>query len=517
MKIQHLSIIFIVIMLPIILVVSYYLNLQKSTLTLQLLYDQKLLESTKEAMEAFEINTTEWNDTYSNLSDSKRRDVLASINTFITSMSSHLGIGGTAKENMLSYIPAIAFTLYDGYYVYAPQNVPKVAIQEGDNAGQANLTADGNVQYIDKNGNIVTSIDEADVEYKHTLTTYLPYSRKYTVSGKTYVIDYTLDNYIRIYSEDNIKAGNLVYFNSYTDVKSIQGTVKKPTIIYNGNKIEPEILTEQVIFGKNIAGSDNTKVTKTYKYIYDIQNEKYYYEEEGENTGQFFRVVNGEKRYLAKDVSVGEFGAKYRKVAMYVGDKKIDVYQLLNDKEDQENWYIDLDGNGTLDEKIVNNNDQIDGITGKKIYEKLGGLKRYEDCSAVNYYVDAYEFTTYAKDLGLNHLDINENNNPEDESSEFAKSKREVITENVQKTIDTFITQYSEKTDSQLGQIGTKNRLIQIKATDWDQILRNTSIITFFEGIPIGLKYYNSYAIAVSTTNNEFINKDEIYFTVERR
>lgn len=536
MKIQHLSIIFIVIMLPIILIVSYYLNLQKSTLNLQQQYDQKLIEATKEAMEAFEVNTTEWNDTYSNLSDSKRRDVMASINTFITSMSSKLGMGGISKENMLSYMPAIAFTLYDGYYVYAPQNVPKIRVYEsGENAGQAELDGNENVQYVKNNGECTTDITDTDIvqEYKHSLTTFLPYSKKYTVGEKDYIIDYTLDNYIRVYSKDDgVRAGNLVYFDNNTDLK---GNAGSPKIKYNGTSIEPEILTEQVIFAET--NSNGKRITQTYKYVYDIQNEKYYYEKQGTD-GSFFRVVNGEKVYLAKDVSVGEFGAKYRKVVVVVGNYKVDLYQLLNTGE----WYVDTNQNGTVDEIILDENQNItfskiytcDGelkedidIIMRMLHRKVEGLKIYEDCSAINYYVDAYAFTEYAKSLNLQDdngdngqkfLNIDEDNNPEDDTienlSKFNSEKRNVISQNVQSTIDAYIIQYLKETDTQLGQkIGDKYKLIQIKDTDWDQILRNASMITFFEGIPIGLKYYNSYAIAVSTTNNEFINKNEIYFT----
>ena len=65
MKLQNLSVIFIVIIIPIILIVSYYISLQVDTINMQTAYNTKLLESTKEAIEAFEINTVEWNDAYS--------------------------------------------------------------------------------------------------------------------------------------------------------------------------------------------------------------------------------------------------------------------------------------------------------------------------------------------------------------------------------------------------------------------------------------------------------------------
>lgn len=361
MKLQNLSIIFIIIMLPIILVVSYYLNLQKSTLSMQMSYDQKLLESTKEAIEAFEVNTTEWNEVYSNLSDSKRRDVTASINTFITSLSNNLGISGVAKENLLSYIPAIAFTLYDGYYVYAPTYTPVVATKEDGTAQYDNAT--GNLLYKKETGSGTTdAVSAAKTEYKHTLTTHLPYSKRYTWGANSVVIEYTLDNYIKVYGKIDGKVvekeGNLIYVNS-----SNTGQIKedKIDVKWNGNVITAEELTEQVMLKTGL---------ETYRYVYDIQNEKYYYEDndgdDNDKNGKFFRVVDGEKVYLNEDATIGDFDAKYRKVIIISAfnlastgtnnNIKVAAYQLLNGTSGE--WFVDLDGDGTLDERITNSSEK---------------------------------------------------------------------------------------------------------------------------------------------------------------
>ena len=39
---------------------------------------------------------------------------MSSVNVFITSMSNKLGIAGSAKENILNYMPALVFTMFDG-------------------------------------------------------------------------------------------------------------------------------------------------------------------------------------------------------------------------------------------------------------------------------------------------------------------------------------------------------------------------------------------------------------------
>ena len=134
MKLHNLSVIFIVIAIPLILITSYYISLQIDTINMQTAYNTKLLDSTKEAIDAFEINTVEWNANYSETADSKRRDIMASINTFTTSFANNIGVGGTSKEYILSYMPAIAYTLYDGYYIYSPANA-RVALTDDNGVG----------------------------------------------------------------------------------------------------------------------------------------------------------------------------------------------------------------------------------------------------------------------------------------------------------------------------------------------------------------------------------------------
>ena len=102
------------------MILSYYLNLQRDTLELQAIYDTKLSEATKEGIKAFEVNTVDWASKKQN----DRSNTMAMINAFMTSLSNNLNISGTAKELMQNYIPAIAVTMYDGYYIYAPTYTP---------------------------------------------------------------------------------------------------------------------------------------------------------------------------------------------------------------------------------------------------------------------------------------------------------------------------------------------------------------------------------------------------------
>ena len=107
MRLQGVGIIFALIVLPIILVMSYYIQLEVDTLSLQKSYDSKLLDSTYDAMSAFEINTA--NEDLSTVSDSLRTIVEASSNVFITTLATNMGMSNASKSMIEPYIPAILF------------------------------------------------------------------------------------------------------------------------------------------------------------------------------------------------------------------------------------------------------------------------------------------------------------------------------------------------------------------------------------------------------------------------
>ena len=125
MKVDGLGVVLAIILLPIILVVSYYIQLQVDTIATENSYDTSLLNATYDAMYAFEINTA--NEELSSVADSLRSIILASNNVLLNSLATNLGISNASKEHLQPYIPAVLYTLYDGYYIYAPTETPVVA------------------------------------------------------------------------------------------------------------------------------------------------------------------------------------------------------------------------------------------------------------------------------------------------------------------------------------------------------------------------------------------------------
>lgn len=132
MKLQGFTIIFALIAIPLILVLAYYIQLQVDTITLQNEYDSKLLDATYDAMSSFEINTA--NEDLSSVSDSLRTIIEASNNVFFNTLATNLGMSNASKSNIEPYIPAMLYTLYDGYYISTPTQVPKALTDSDGNA-----------------------------------------------------------------------------------------------------------------------------------------------------------------------------------------------------------------------------------------------------------------------------------------------------------------------------------------------------------------------------------------------
>ena len=171
MKLQHLTIIFAIIFLPIIIITSYYIQKQVDTIDLQLSYDSKLLDATYDALSAFEINTA--NEDLSTVADSLRSILEASNNIFFNTLATNMGISNASKSYIQPYIPAILYTLYDGYYIYSPTSNPIVCT---DSYGQTIDTSSYGVSYLDTidTGSQTIgkySFDESTITYTNGTTT----------------------------------------------------------------------------------------------------------------------------------------------------------------------------------------------------------------------------------------------------------------------------------------------------------------------------------------------------------
>lgn len=269
MKLQNLAIMFIIIVLPISMILSSYTASRVQTLSLQISYDSKLDNATYDAIKAFQLNTA--NSSTSDLANSKIRDIKASVNTFFNSVSSNFNLSGYNKESIQNYVPALVYTLYDGYYIYTPyQNTwDQETIDKTDNYESYGSEAS-------YHGG---TTDDSNREILFGLKPYVYYSCRYKKDNIDVVITYSLDTYITIKG----KIGdNVVNEKGYLLTSASVSNDSLAT--YRG----VQITTENGL-------SENTIVDGTIKQglqYRKINGVKYY---KDNTTGEIFQLLNGHK------------------------------------------------------------------------------------------------------------------------------------------------------------------------------------------------------------------------------
>ena len=173
------------------IVLSEYVNNKITTATTELEYNTRLLNSTYDSIKAYQLNTV--NNSFGDVTNSKISDLESAVNTFYNSLSNNFNYTGYKSEVMKEYIPAIAFTLYDGYYIYSPFMNTLTNVKDED---------------------VDTTFSKKD-EITDGLKPYVYYSARYVDDSKgwDFVITYTLDNYITI--QGQIGLNNYVYDSGY--------------------------------------------------------------------------------------------------------------------------------------------------------------------------------------------------------------------------------------------------------------------------------------------------------------
>ena len=341
MKIQYLAIIFVIIMLPVSIVVSSYIQAQIDTISLQTEYDNKLITATYDAIRSFQLNTI--NNKYSTVSDSKIRDIEASISTFYNSLGTELGSSGYDAETLREFIPAIVYTMYDGYYIYGEY-------------------------YNDIIG-----------DYQYGLKPYIYYSCRYKKGNNDFVVNYTLDNVITIYGFVNgtyvTKTGTLINLERVTNIRIEQNgnaisLTYKADSTDSGVTIEREILTEQLIT------LDDSSNAVRGEYEYTIYNNRKIYKD---STGYFW-YNNNKKQYIQDEDTLKytalmtENGHLYCNSAAQYYKNAYDFSKWVNDnlKDITQADAVDSDGNPIKDFAINTGTEKIFKLDSDNDPEKQG-------------------------------------------------------------------------------------------------------------------------------------------------
>lgn len=453
MKIQSLAIIFILIIIPISILLSEFLNAQINTIDLQATYDSRLIDATYDAVKAFQLNA--FNSSSNDLTAYKMRDIEASANVFLTSIANNFGEGNIGKGGLQSYVPALVYCLYDGYYIYSPYT--------------NNLGSGINNQIVNAENEAFNVLGRKEPTYTYhngqTLTglkPYIYYSCRYKKDTTDVVITYSLDNYI-----------------------TIQGTVgneywNKSGYILDG--VNPEKANFEGMYnGIQIVNSENLK-----EYIYDpdsdevkklpyakISGTKYYYDSSvSEENKQIFYMQSGSKNY-----GPSEDDYQY-------------YYDRINSNNSAYKFYVDaFNFTKEVRSSLLNNLTFADAVD--------------VDGNPIN----ANGFNDSTKRIFAKSREFN----AEDRNSNFTEHRTAVIRYAIQRNLTIAIANYNNNYATGTAAFAMPN----LSETDWYKIINNVSVISFLQGLPIGGKVYNGYSVITNNKNEDFVASESIYITTE--
>lgn len=428
MSLDKLAVIFIIIILPISLVLSSYTEAEVKTLKLQSLYDTKLYSATYDAIKAYQLNA--FNEDTSDFANSKMRLVKAAANTFFNSIANNFDLKGYTKEYLQEYIPAVVFTMYDGYYIYSKYT--------------------NELDFSYPTGTNPTYTDNQEL---YGLKPYIYYTCRYQNGADDFVITYSLDNYITI---QGIIGGNYVNDSGYViepeSVTNIDENNK--TLTYKKDNKEYQIKGENL---KEYVGTGDS-YKDPYTYI-KANGGKYYYDE---SRDKWFIIRNDKKIYQ---------GQKY-------------------DKVDHSAYYYYKEAN-EFTKRIFNT-------------YKLGELK--------------VENSELAKVLEKNDPNFKKSDGNfkifdgaiEEPNSNFNGHRLSVIKYSIEKNLSIAIANYN--TYSKNSSAASNDfQMPELKEDEWEKIFNNISVISFMQGLPMGVKTYNGCAVVPNNKNSEVVTDHSIY------
>ena len=481
MKIQDLAIIFVIIILPISLVISAYTQYQIKTVSTQTLYDTKLTSATYDAIKAFQINAQ--NSSTSNLANSRIRDLEASVSTFKNSLMATFRLNGYSEDDLNQYIPALVYTLYDGFYIYSPFNNLNYQYETQINDGT------GEEEYkLDEEGNKIPTQDNGkDI---HGLKPYINYSCRYKKGNVDVVITYALDNHISIQG----KIGDDYVNNSGYLVDGITIDEGTGEVKYKEITIEKEELKEYLPLLK--ADSPEINLLTAYSYV-KINGVKYY-------RVDLIEGVGDEEGYDSIIyISNGTINTQCKLTKPKPGEGLTGYQEKQNDEYER---YC----------KLIEKNDQAIQYY-KKAKDFTSWLKSKPDLIALEYQnayeieenIDEYEEKKIWEGNSTQIFDID---NIENELSNFNQHRLAVIRHTIEKNLANAIANYNTFS-------GATNdfQMPELKENEWDNIINNISMISFLQGLNIGGKVYNGYTIVTNSESEEVVLEENIYILGDNR
>lgn len=514
MRIQDLAIIFIIIILPISIVLGAYTQMQISTISLQTEYDMKLIAATSDAIKAFQINTA--NSSTSDIANSKIRDIEASVSTFKASIKSVFGMNGYSEDEMNEYIPALVYTMYDGFYIYSRFNNQNYLYE------------------VDENGNVTNNPLDKNGENVFGLKPYISYSVKYNPnSDLDIVITYSLDNYISINGMVKVDGEKQYWDKSGYLIDGIKKDASGK-ITYNGVEID-----KNVVLSEDLPAIGSLE-KGTYKYV-RYNGTKYYLDERNARVIYFLNgnlmEINPTSDYdkykdmIEKGESLSEELPQIGTLAR--GNYKYIVYNGTKYYLDERNTRIIYFLNGNLMEIKPKLDENIE--SSYKKYENMiengeSAYKFYDEANKFTQSVknvlanltnkDAQDFiinsngetiqtTVFSDETEYKIFDFNSDSskpekNIECRSSNFNQHRLAVIKNKIRTNLAIAITNFNSAYNIEF-------QMPELTEEDWAKAMNNISLISFIQGIDIGGKTYNGYTIINNSESKEVVREENIY------
>ena len=491
MKLQSLAVIFIIIIMPITMVLSEYINNKIKTQETELLYDTRLLNCTFDAIKAYQLNTI--NNEFGDVTNKKIEDIQAAAKTFFNSLSSSFNYTGYNSEVMKEYVPAVVFTMYDGYYTYSP------FLNVLTNVGEADKS-DGYDSNYSKDG-----------EKLEGLKPYVYYSCRYTNENAStalpdntdFTIVYTLDNYITIQGMIN---GEYVYDYGYLySIGSDNGIIKRgESYFYDGVEFTKDD-TEEL---KEYVGKDEYSYAK-------INGKKYYLDEGSPDAGKIetndpvVGEINKDAKIFYISSTTGE--RNYSQTKGYLGDST----EEANDKNFIK-YYKAIKHNKSAYEYYKNAYEFSSAVLGStERYDKAKtkhsqgyNLKALRNSDAY-IYKKASSDTTSLKSWGDMKIFDDPNNAIQNAGSNFNQHRKAVIRNVIETNLTTAIASFSS------GATNVEFIMPKISEEDWETIENDVCAISFMQGMSIGSKKYNGYSVVANTLTKEYVDENDIYILAQ--
>lgn len=497
MKLQSLAVIFIIIIMPITMVLSEYINNKIKTQETELLYDTRLLNCTFDAIKAYQLNTI--NNEFGDVTNKKIEDIQAAAKTFFNSLSSSFNYTGYNSEVMKEYVPAVVFTMYDGYYTYSPfLNVLTNVKQGGEGVTGG---------YDDKYSK--------DGEKLEGLKPYVYYSCRYTntVNASTnlptntdFTIVYTLDNYITIQGTIN---GEYVYDYGYlysiANSRNEEGIYKENEHSYWYDGVNfTDTDTEEL---KEYVGKDEYSYAK-------INGKKYYLDVNAYPDREGTVEIDGEN--ISKKTGIFYISSttgerNYSQTKGYLGDST----EEANDKNFIK-YYKAIKHNKSAYEYYKNAYEFSSAVLGTaKRFDKANiehtngyNLKDLHNSDAY-IYNNASSDTTSLKSWGDMKIFDDTNKAIQNAGSNFNQHRKAVIRNVIETNLTTAIASFSS------GATNVEFIMPKISEEDWETIENDVCAISFMQGMSIGSKKYNGYSVVANTLTKEYVDENDIYILAQ--